>query len=150
MKSAAIWLTTTLFLASCAKVNDTAMNLLSSSSPAVAVVNGTLLTGKAVLFTDRTGTLDLQSNKEPVLKCMGRLRYTATQSGQVRLQCNDGTDAPMTFSTISETSGHGSGQTARGTAAFTYGLDMAEAAAYLKLPVDKPVDASPETGAQPR
>ena len=150
MKSAVIWLISTLFLAGCAKINDTAMNVMASSSPAVAVVNGTLLTGKAVLFTDRTGTLDLQSDKEPVLKCMGRLRYTATQSGQVRLQCSDGTDASMTFTAVGESKGHGSGNTARGTAAFTYGFDMTEAAAYLRLPTDKPVDAAPEAGAAPR
>ena len=150
MKSTAIWLITTLFLVSCAKINDTAMNLMSSSSPAVAVVNDSLLTGKVVLFTDRTGTLDLQSDKEPVLKCMGRMRYTATQSGAVNLKCSDGTDALLTFSAIGETSGHGSGKTARGTAAFTYGMDTSEAAAYLRLPAGKPVDAAPEAAAQPR
>jgi hypothetical protein len=144
MKTIVFSLLLSFILAGCAKINDTTMQLLSSSSAAVAVVNDTVLSGKAVLFTDRSGTLSLESGTEPQLKCMGRLRYTATQTGVVSLQCSDGTDALLTFTAISETSGHGSGKTARGMARFTYGLEMAEAAAYLKLPAIKPPVTAPE------
>jgi hypothetical protein len=103
----------------------------------VAVVNDTLLTGKAVLFLDRTGTLELESDTEPMLKCVGQLRYTASQTGVAGLRCNDGTESQIPFTAISETKGYGNGRTAKGTAGFTFGFDMAAASAYLKLPVAK-------------
>jgi hypothetical protein len=137
-------------LAGCAKINDAGMQLLSSSSPAVAVVNDTVLTGKAVLFTDRTGTLDLDSGTQLPLKCMGNLRFTATRSGVVSLACNDGTTALMTFTTIHETSGYGTGKTDRGVASFTFGLDREQASAYLKLPGSKTPDVAPVTATKPQ
>lgn len=150
MKSIAILLLVALFLAGCAKINDTTMQLLSSASPAMAVMNDTVLTGRALLYPDRTGTLDLVSGTEPQIKCMGKLRYTATQTGVASLKCSDGTDALLTFTAISEISGHGSGRTARGMARFTFGFEMTEASAYLQLPAVKPSDTAPEGGAKPQ
>jgi hypothetical protein len=150
MKSKAIPLLSILIVVGCAKINDTTMRLLSSSSPAVAVVNDTVLTGTAVLFTDRSGTLNLESDTEPLLKCMGNLRYTATQTGTVSLKCSDGTESLMTFTAISETKGYGSGKTARGMAGFTFGLDMDEAAAYLKMPAGRPPGTAPDGAARPQ
>ena len=150
MKSIAISLLATFFLASCAAINDTTMRLLASSSPAMAVVNDSVLTGKALLFTDRTGTLDLESDSQTPLKCMGKLSYTATKTGVVSLQCSDGTEALMTFTAISETSGYGSGRTDRGMASFTFGLEKAQAAAYLKQPSGTPPGTATEGGARPQ
>jgi hypothetical protein len=148
MKSAPIWLTATLFLASCAKINDTAMNLMSSSSPAVAVVGGNLLTGTAVLFTDRTGTLDLESGAEPRVKCLGTLSFTATRTGLAKLKCSDGAEALMYFSVVGETKGYGVGDAAKGAASFTFGFEPSEAAAYLTPPPGKRIVTSPDGSAR--
>jgi hypothetical protein len=124
-------------LVGCAKINDVGMGMLSSSSLAVAVINDTLLTGKAVVYTDRTGTLNLESDTEPKLKCMGNIRYTASRSGSAVLKCSDGNEAAMQFNAMGETRGYGSGKSNRGTASFAFGLPLASAAAYLTLPAGK-------------
>jgi hypothetical protein len=150
MKTINFSLLLVFFLSGCAKINDTTMLLLASTGPALAVVNGTVLTGKATLFTDRTGTLNLDSDSQPPLKCMGNLRYTASRSGFVTLVCSDGIDAQMSFAAINETSGYGYGKTARGLASFTFGLDKEAASAYLKLPGSKATGVAPVAGAQPQ
>lgn len=33
------------------------------------------------LFTDRTGTLNLESSADPRLKCLGNMRYTGIKTG---------------------------------------------------------------------
>lgn len=124
-------------LSGCAAVNDMTMRLLASSAPALAVVNDSVLSGTALLYTDRTGTLNLESPDEPMLKCMGALRYTASRSGTVNLRCSDGSAALLPFAALSETSGHGSVATARGTASFAYGLAPQDAIAYLTAPDGK-------------
>jgi hypothetical protein len=133
-----------LALTGCAKVNDTGMRLLASSSPALAVVDDTLLSGKVTVYIDRSGTVNLESGPLSGLKCMGTLRYTATRSGVVNLQCSNGTNALMNFNAIGETSGYGGGKTAKGLATFAFGLEPADAMAYLKLPAGKRVVETPE------
>lgn len=135
-----------LALAGCAKVNDTGMRLLASSSPAIAVVDDTLLSGKVMLYIDRSGTVNLESSEPSALKCMGTLRYTATRSGVVNLQCSNGTQAMMNFNAIGETSGYGSGKTAKGLSTLAFGLEPADAAAYLRLPAGKRVVETQEGG----
>lgn len=150
MKALAVSLSAVVFVSACAKMNDAMMNTLSSSSPANALVNNTVLSGKFVLFPDRTGTLDLQSESDPMLKCMGTLRYTATQSGVATLRCNDGTEMQLSFTAITETKGYGHGRGGKSTAAFTFGLETAEAAAYLKLPVARPPAPAAAPAAPPQ
>ena len=138
-----------LSLAGCAKINDAGMRLLSSSVPAVAVVNDMLLTGQAVVFTDRTGTLNLESSEAPKLKCMGHVRYTASKTGVARLNCSDGTDFQASFTAIGETSGYGKSMTARGgPVSYAFGMPAANAAAYLTLPPGKRIVALPEGAAR--
>lgn len=148
MKSFVLTPLIVLSLAGCAKINDAGMRLLSSSAPAVAVMNDTLLTGQAVVFADRTGTLSLESGTEPKLKCMGHLHYTASKTGVARLNCSDGTDVQMSFTAISETTGYGSGRTARGPVSYAFGMPAADATAYLALPPGKRIVALPEGAAR--
>lgn len=148
MKPLALTTLLVFLLAGCAKINDASMRLFSSSAPALAVVDSTFLSGKVVVFTDRTGTINLESDAEPKLKCMGNLRYTATKTGAVSLKCSDGTDTLMSFTAISETSGYGRGRTARGQASYTFGMPAADAAAYLTLPPGKRMATTPEGGAR--
>lgn len=124
-----------LSLTGCAKINDAGMRLLSSSAPALAVVNETLLTGQVSLFTDRTGTVSLEAATG--LKCMGHMRYTASQSGTINLKCSDGTEVSLSFRALSETSGFASGHVTPGPASLTFGLEPANAVAYLTLPPGK-------------
>lgn len=143
--AAAVLTALPLMLGGCAKVNDMTMRLLASSAPALAVVDETVLSGKVLLFTDRTGTLDLQTADVPATKCAGALRYTATRAGMVDLRCSDGREALLLFSELSETSGHGSGPTARGTASFTFGLEPDAARAWLTAPAGKRLVVSGDT-----
>lgn len=121
-----------LSLAGCAKINDVGMRLISSSAPALAVVNETLLSGEVKLFTDRTGTVALNAGGD--LQCMGNMRYTASQSGTINLKCSDGAEVSLGFKALSETSGFASGRGARGPASLTFGLEPVNATAYLTLP----------------
>lgn len=147
MKTSALLTLLALALAGCAKINDAGMKLVASNAPAYAVVNGTFLAGTASLYVDRSGTISLDASSGG-LKCMGRLRYTATKSGVIALQCSDGTDALLNFTAVRETSGYASGPTAAGQASLAFGFEANDAAAYLTLPRGKRLVTSPEGGAR--
>jgi hypothetical protein len=146
LRAAAITTLLGLALSGCARINDVGKLLLASSMPAVALVNDTLLVGDATLFMDRSGRLSLESSPPGLLKCMGEMRYTATQTGVVNLRCSDGTEARLLFSTLSEVMGFGSGSSARGPVTLTFGMEPAEAAAYLNLPAGQRIVSSFEGG----
>jgi hypothetical protein len=139
MKSLALSALLVLTLTGCAKVSDTGMRLLATPAQALAVIDDAVLSGKVTVFIDRTATVNLESGPLGGLKCMGTLRYTATRSGVVSLQCSNGADVMMSFNAIGEASGYGSGKTAKGLASFAFGMDPADAAAYLKPPAGKRV-----------
>ncbi len=122
-------------LGGCAALNDATMRALASSTPAMAVIGDRLLTGQALLYTDRSGTLELQAAAEPALSCMGTLRYTATSNGTVTLRCSDGTQAQLPFTALGDARGYGG--TAGGPISFTYGLAPEPARAWLTPPPGK-------------
>lgn len=124
-----------LLLGGCAAVNDATMRALATSAPVLAVVGERVLSGDVLLYTDRSGKLQLRSESEPALSCMGALRYTATSSGTVNLSCSDGRQAQLPFTALGETSGHGG--TAGGPISFTYGLAPESARAWLTPPPGK-------------
>lgn len=124
-----------LLLGGCAAVNDVTMRALATSVPALAVVGERVLTGEVLLYTDRSGKLQLRSENEPVLSCMGALRYTATSSGTVNLSCSDGRQAQLSFTALGETSGYSG--TVGGPISFTYGLAPESARAWLTPPPGK-------------
>lgn len=132
-------------LAGCARINDMGKRLTASSMKAVAVVNETLLVGDATIMLDRTGRLNLAATG---LTCRGEMHYTATRTGVVDLRCSDGTDTRLVFGALSDISGYGSGRNERGPITFTFGVDPAEAAAYLTLPADKHMVSSYEGGSR--
>ena len=135
MKTLAPILIAAFSLVGCAKLGDYGTRLIASSASALAVVNGNLLTGKVTLNVDRSGTVALQGANG--LNCMGNLRYTATPSGAINLQCSDGTQASLAFYVLSETSGYAHGRSATAPASLTFGLDTEEATAYLIVPNGK-------------
>lgn len=128
-------LTGTLLLGGCAAVNDITMRALATSAPALALVGERILTGEILLYTDRSGKLQLRSESEPSLSCMGTLRYAATSSGTVNLSCSDGRQAQLPFTALGETSGYSA--TVGGPVSFTYGLAPDSARAWLTPPPGK-------------
>ena len=124
-----------LLLGGCAAINDATMRALASSASALAVIGERVLTGDMLLYTDRSGKLQLRSEVEPALSCMGSLRYTATASGSMNLSCSDGTQARLPFTALGETSGYGG--TPGGSISFTYGLAPEPARAWLTPPPGK-------------
>lgn len=144
MKTFALASLLLLTITGCARINDVGMRLVASSAFAMALVHDTVLSGKAVMSVDRSGTLNLESDTEPKVKCMGTMRYTATTSGVATLKCSNGADVLMPFNAISETKGYGSGRTAQGLASFTFGMDPEDAIAYLRPAAGKRLVATPE------
>lgn len=144
MKTLTLPLLLTLSLAGCAKISDLSQRALSSTAPALAVVNETLLSGEVEFFINRTGNVRLQADSG--LKCMGGLRYTASRAGAINLQCSDGSDVKLEFVSLSETRGHASGRSAQGPATLVYGLEPTDAAAYLTLPPGKRLVTGKEGG----
>lgn len=120
-------------LAGCAMVNDRAWRLFSSSSDALAIVNGQLLRGTVKLVPDRTGTVSLSGDKGSIQSCFGALHFTATQAGSIDLRCNDGSDVALRFVLLSDSRGYAYGQTTQGPASLSFGLSNDQAISYLKL-----------------
>lgn len=122
-------------LGGCAALNDATMRALATSAPAMAVVGERLLTGQALLYTDRSGKLTLTSDGEKPLSCMGVMRYTATNSGAATLRCSDGMQVQLPFNALGDASGYGGA--AGGPVSFTYGLAAEPARAWLTPPPGK-------------
>ena len=132
------------------------MKLLASSVSAVAVVHDTLLQGKVVMFTDRTGTISLTAHAPasstapsvPRLTCTGRLYYTATKTGVINLRCSDGTEEGLTFTALSDVRGVAQAGSARGPLSVVFGMAPTDAVAYLSPPAGQRLVLDPE--GQPR
>ena len=132
-----------LSLVSCAHVGDAGMALMASSVGTVAVVQDTLLLGKVVLLTNRSGTVNLA---EPApapsavvptvsrLSCSGSLHYTATTTGVINLRCSDGMVEGLAFTALSATRGVANGSTARGPMSLVFGMAPADAVGILTPP----------------
>jgi len=135
---AALLLVLPLFLGGCARGYDMGANFLASDVPAHAVIGERLLSGRALLYADRTGSLTLAAPGDAALSCMGSMRYTASSSGMVSLRCSDGTQAQLPFTALGEMSGHASGRTSTQVeASLAYGLDPEPARAWLTPPAGK-------------
>lgn len=121
------------------------MTLMASSVGAVAVVQDTLLLGKVVLLTNRSGTVNLAepapapapsavASTVPRLTCTGSLYYTATTTGVINLRCSDGTVEGLAFTAVSATRGVVNGSTARGPMSLVFGMAPADAVGILTPP----------------
>lgn len=127
-----------LLLSGCAGLNEATMRALATSVPALAVVGDRVLSGEVLLYTDRTATLELRSTSgEPVLNCMGTMRYTSSTGGAITLRCSDGTQAQLPYTALTETSGQGSHTAHQPAVSLTYGLEPDAARAWLLAPAGK-------------
>ena len=135
-----------LMLCGCAKVNDKTLGWFSSSADAYVIVNGQILSGTLVLIPDRTGRLSVGSESGPITSCSGGMRHTATHAGVIDLRCNDGSDAALEFTEITETRGYAYGKTAQGQVSMTFGLPPEDARAFLTVPEGKNLVESKQSG----
>jgi hypothetical protein len=144
-----VWLVlacTAGLLAGCAKVNDTGLRLVSTKVDAYLIVNNQLLNGSVLLVPDRTGRVSFAAEKGAISSCSGAMRYTATQSADIDLQCTDGTQVALKATLISDTRGYGYGSTAQGPASVVFGLPEPDARALLSVPPGKTLAPNAESG----
>jgi hypothetical protein len=111
--------------------------LFSATGPVIAILGGELFVGQAEGHLDGSGTLELHSQKNPGLTCLGEFTSSVTQGGSGELRCGDNTRAKFQFVRLTLSRGHGSGSFSRGPMSFSYGLTAAESMPYLILPQGK-------------
>lgn len=123
-------------LAGCARLADTLQNLLVSSTPAVAMVGSQLVQGQLQVYNDNTGFLALEgdSQREPVLRCSGRLPAAGSFGREIDLRCSNGVQTRMTLSLRTDLRGFAYGGEGDLAVALAFGLEPGEVAALLKLP----------------
>lgn len=91
-------------------------------------------TGKATGYLGGHGTLEVASSDGR--QCVGTFRHTKPGTGVVVLRCDDGDTAEMDFTTLSRTSGFGSGVSKMGRSVkFVYGNDLDLKEFDLRIPV---------------
>jgi hypothetical protein len=111
--------------------------LLAASGPVIAIMHGELFVGKAEGHLDGSGTLRIQSQKNPALTCQGEFTSSAKLGGSGRLACSDDTSATFSFKRVSIFRGFGTGNTSRGSMSFAYGFSPTQAVPYLRVPEGK-------------
>jgi len=112
--------------------------------PVIAVVHDELYAGEAIGYLDRTGTIEIRSVLDANSRCAGEFHYTGLTSGVASMRCHDGTEAVLAFQALGLMSGYGYGETPRGSASFTFGLDPEDAVPHLRLPRGKKLGRTAE------
>lgn len=133
-------------LAGCAMVNDRALRLVSSKSPATLLINGQLMEGSVLLAPDRTGTVEFAAEKGDISRCGGGLRFTATSTGAIDLRCSDGTALELAYTMLRDTSGYAYGQSSSGPVSLVFGMSVMDARAFLRLPPGRKLVENAESG----
>jgi hypothetical protein len=144
IKYFAILIALPLLMSGCTNKSGASMGFFSATAPVIAILQDDLFLGTAVGYMDRTGTIDITSQVNPSLKCIGNFRYTGSKIGIGRMTCNDGNIADFQFNGLSTLSGYGFGRSNRGGVSFTFGLTPEEAAQYLKMPSNKKLEKNSE------
>jgi len=116
----------------------------SATAPVIAILQDDMLTGEAVGYMDRTGTIKMTSVLDASLSCIGQFRYTGAKTGTGSVICNDGSSGDFQFHGLTRLSGYGLGKSARGPLSFTFGLTPEEAQQYLVLPKGKRITKEKE------
>jgi hypothetical protein len=112
--------------------------LLSSTGPVIAILDGELLVGEAFGHLGGWGTIALHSRTKAGRTCVGEFSYSEALGDAGQLRCSDGTSAAFRFQRLSLMRGYGAGGSSGGSAlSFTYGLSAEDSAPYLKLPAGK-------------
>jgi len=112
-------------------------DLMSATGAVIAIVNGDLFVGEAEGHLSGAGTLNIHSQKDPSITCLGQFTSSAELGGSGQMHCSDGSAATFHFQRLTMFCGHGVGKFSRGSMSFAYGLSPEEAKPYLKLPKGK-------------
>ncbi|MDB5812174.1 MAG: hypothetical protein JWN94_4296 [Betaproteobacteria bacterium] len=111
--------------------------IFSATRPVIAILGSQIHVGMAEGRLNGAGSVAIHSLDNPNVKCVGEFTSSSKQGGSGDLRCTDGATATFKFERLTVFSGHGAGDSSRGSMSFTYGLNADEAARYLKLPPGK-------------
>ena len=111
--------------------------LLSSTGPVIAILDGELLVGEATGHLGGWGTIALHSRAKAGRTCVGEFSYSEALGDSGQLRCSDGASAAFGFQRLSLRRGYGAGTSSGNVLSFTYGLSAEDSAPYLTLPAGK-------------
>jgi hypothetical protein len=111
--------------------------LLSSTGPVIAILDGELLVGEATGHLGGWGTIALRSRAKAGRTCVGEFSYSEALGDAGQLRCSDGAGAAFRFHRLSLMRGYGAGSASGNALSFTYGLSAEDSAPYLTLPAGK-------------
>ena len=126
-----------LSVALAAWTGEAGAQLLSSTGPVIAILDGELLVGEATGHLGGWGTIALRSRVKLARTCVGEFSYSEALGDAGQLRCSDGTSTAFRFQRLSLRRGYGAGSSSGNALSFTYGLSAADSAPYLKLPAGK-------------
>jgi hypothetical protein len=116
--------------------------LLSSTGPVIAILDGELLVGEATGHLGGWGTIALRSRANAARTCLGEFSHTEALGDAGELRCSDGASAAFHFHRLSLRRGYGAGTSSGSALSFTYGLSAEDSAPYLTLPAGKELSGS--------
>lgn len=134
--SAAVLVLVAATLPGCARMADTAQSLFVSSTPAVALVGAQLVQGQLQVYNDNTGFIALEGNpqRQPVLRCSGRMPVTGTFSREIDLRCSNGVQTRIAMNMRTDLRGFAYGGEGEQAVSLVFGLESSEVLALLKPP----------------
>src|SRR5688500_4441321 len=114
-----------------------AAQLLSSTGPVIAILDGELLLGEATGHLGGWGTIALRAPSKDGRTCAGEFSYSDAAGDAGQLECSDGARAAFWFQRLSMMRGYGAGSPGSSALSFTYGLSAEDSAPYLHVPAGK-------------
>lgn len=126
----------TAALSGCARLSDTAQSLFVSSTPAIAMVGAELAQGQLQVYNDNTGFIALEGDpqRQPVLRCSGRMPAMGFFRREIDLRCSNGVQARIAMSLRTALRGFAYGGEGEQAVSLAFGLEPGEVSALLKLP----------------
>lgn len=135
-----------LVLAGCAQIEHLGWQYLTTTTkPALLQIGGQRLTGEVQLRPDRTGSTLLRGEGD-LESCAGSLRFTSVNGGAVDMRCSDGSVLDLSFTLLNEVKGYALGSYQGTRAVLSFGMDAAEAQAYLALAQSIPTNIDSKAG----
>jgi hypothetical protein len=118
--------------------------LFSAKGPVIAIIAGELYLGEAEGHLSGAGTLEIHSQKNAGLTCLGKFTSSAELGGEGSMVCSDGASVAFSFQRLTVRRGHGTGSVRGKPMTFAYGMSAEEAAPYLELPAGKKLTGNGE------
>jgi hypothetical protein len=116
---------------------DADAQLLSSTGPVIAILDGELLVGEATGHLGGWGTIALRSRAKVARTCVGEFSHSEALGDAGTWRCSDGADVAFRFQRLSLMRGYGAGGSSGSALSFTYGLSAEDSAPYLTVPAGK-------------